>query len=182
MDPVLGFSSSSTLTSSSRLLEDIVTELECPVSLDLLDSAVTFSCMHTFHENFVKELCGPDKDNPKLGSKCPLCDKPIKFWNKNFAVESLVGRVQLLQEKMRTEEKENREEFDRLKIAEEYWRIEYSRIMIMQKLHQGEYHPQTFAAPKVVEEQKIYRIPKVSLLGTLMQCVGIRQIENETWL
>ncbi len=183
MDSVSGFSSStSNLTSSSRLLEDIVTELECPVSLDLKISAATLSCMHTFHENYAIELCGPDKDNPKLGAKCPLCSRPVMYWKKNFEVESLVERVQLLQEKMKAEEIEKLEEFNRLKAAEEYWRTEYSRLMIMQELYGGEFNSQSLPTERGIEEDKRFSAPKISIMGSLMQCFGGDNYEHEHWL
>jgi len=153
---------------SLELVDEILMEFECPISLERMNLASSLPCTHNVHTDSAKEYFGEDPDHPKANAKCPLCLEPVTYWKQNYAIQSLVPKIEQLQKKMLSEEQERLEQINRFKSVEDHWIRENPQMEIMQKLHQGESNSH-FSRNYCANNEKLERKLELnSLLFTIM--------------
>ncbi len=112
---------------SYQLLDEILKEVECPISLERMDYSASLSCNHNLHKDSAILLCGENPEKPNEGAQCPLCKEPIKYWKRDHTIENIVPKLEALQKQIITENEEYISEIARLSRDLERMQLEILR-------------------------------------------------------
>ena len=72
----------------------VLEELQCPICMDLLRSAVTLGCGHTFCGECMRRVRGQagTREYSVTGRVCPLCCRPVNVVVKSVTIENVLRK------------------------------------------------------------------------------------------